>query len=123
MGSGLVQERVMNAISVGQSGTKYSDSVLTRISKGYQAARILTTAGSITANLQVSIDNANWYTPVDISGNTIGTICTALTVNTSTKGTYIEFSSVVAPYCRIMVVENNSAPTVVTIDLIFVESV
>ena len=123
MGIGIVQEKVMNAVSVGQAATVYSNSVLSRLSKGFSAARILTTAGSITCSIQTSINNVDFYDPVDNQGTALGVICSALTVNSTTKGTYIQFPTVLSEYIRIKVIENNSAPTVVTIDLLFAESV
>jgi hypothetical protein len=120
MGVGIVQETPMAAISVPQSGTKYSNSVLSRLSKGNAAALVISTAGSITITLQASLDNVNFYDVVDVSNNPVGYVFPALTVTT---GKWIQFSSVVAPYIRFKVVEGNVAPTVVTITFLFIESV
>jgi hypothetical protein len=120
MGVGIVQETPMAAISVPQSGTKSSSSVLNRLAKGYSAVIVSSTAGSITITEQASIDGVNFYDVVDTQGNTSGTVCTALTVTT---GTYIQFPPVMAPYIRFKVVEGGPGATVVTIILLFVESV
>jgi len=120
MGSGIAQEKVMNAVSGGQSATVYSSSVLNRLSKGYASVLVSSTAGSITISEQVSWDNVNFFDAVDTQGNALGSVYTALTVNT---GKYIVFAPVMAPYIRFKVIENNSAATVVTLIYLFVESV
>jgi hypothetical protein len=120
MGSGLVKERLANAKSVDKAATVYSVSVRSRLSKGYSAVLISSTAGSIAVSLQTSLDNVNFYDAVDTDGTAIGGVCSALTVTT---GTYIQFPSVVSDYVRFKIIEGNAAATVVTIDLLFVESV
>lgn len=110
------QEQLMTAEAVAQADTHYTSSIDFERCNGNATLLIVSTAGSITVTQQCSLDNSTWYDAVNTSGTAVGAVASALTVTT---GTYVVYSPVLAPYIRFKVVENNSAPTVVSIKLNF----
>ncbi len=103
--------------AVAQAATAYSETWDFVNAQGYTSVQIASTAGSITVTRQCSIDGTNFYDPVDINGNAMGQVVTAMTVGTK----YITYDPVPSPYVRFKVVEANSASTVVTITAVNLE--
>ena len=80
---------------------------------------VLTGTGTGTITQQCSMNDVNWYDPVNASGSAVGTVCTA---KAATTGTWISYSRVMSPYIRFKVVEaGGAATTTVTLTLIFQE--
>ena len=104
--------------AVGQAATVYTTSSIFRITTGYAAVFITSSAGSITVSQQCSMNTIDWYDPIDSSTNILGLVCTALTVTT---GTYIQFDPVISPYIRFKIIEGNVGATTVTIKLLLQE--
>lgn len=114
----LAQEVLSSAQAVSQAATAYSSSCKFSSCVGYAGMLLVSTAGSITVTQQCSIDNMNWYNPVDENNSAQGQVAATVTVTT---GRYIQFNPVIAPYIRFKIVEANSAATAVTITLLFQE--
>jgi len=113
--SSIGVELIMNAVAVGQAGTKYSSSLPFERCSGSAALLIKSTAGSITVSQQCSVDDVAWYDPIDAAGSAQGVILSAQGVTT---GIYVVFTPVLTSYIRYKVVEGNSAATVVTLELV-----
>lgn len=110
--SQLERIKVMDAKAC-SSNTYYSDSWSARKCTGSAALFIVSTAGTLAISQQCSLDNVNWYDPVDTAASALGVIKAAQTVTT---GTYVAFSPVLAEWMRIKVVES-TAPTTVSLTL------
>ena len=104
--------------AVGQAATVYSDAQPFHKCVGTAAIHLISTAGSVTITQQVSYDGTNFFDPVDAAGSAVGSVGAAITVTT---GKWISYSPVFAPYIRYKIVEQNSAPTVVTLRSIYQE--
>ena len=115
MSKHLAYDKVMDAISISQAATAYTDSLPYRSSTGNTAVLIVSSAGSITVTQQCSTDGINWYDPVNSANSALGAIAATMTVGSR----YVIPSLVVSPYIRLKVVENNSAATVVTVTFIY----
>ena len=115
MSKHLAYDKVMNAVTVAQAGTEYTDSLPYRSSTGNTAVLVTSSAGSITITQQCSTDNINWYDPVGPTGTGLGPVYTTMTVGTK----YIIPALVVSPFIRFKVVETNVAGTVVTLTFIY----
>lgn len=111
---------VGTAGAVGKNGTAYSVSKRFKYASGHATVLLITTAGSITVTQQCSLDDTNWYDPVDSDGNALGQVTAGQTVTT---GVYINYDPVLAPYMRFKVVEANVAATVVTLKPVYQEEV
>lgn len=107
----LLWEESGKSVSVSQNTTGYSDGFDTSMNNGFIAVLITSSAGSITVTQQCSVDNDNWYDPVDEDGTAIGAVVSSMTVGTK----YIQFSPVMAPFSRFKIVEGNVGATTVTI--------
>lgn len=103
--------------AVAQNGTSYSESFAAAQVKGYNAMLVTSSAGSITVTQQCSLDNTNWYDPVDGLGSAVGQVAAAMTASTK----YIQPDPVLAQYVRFKVVEGNVAATTVTIKVLTLE--
>lgn len=113
----LAQEPMCDALAVGQAATVYTDSKKFRSTTGYSVALIKSTAGSITVTFQLSLDDINWYDPVDKDNTALGEVAATMTVGSR----YAIFSPQPGQYIRFKIVEGNSAPTAVTITLLYTE--
>lgn len=111
---------VGTAGAVAQAATEYSTSTKFNFAStaGIACVFLTSTAGSVTVSQQVSLDNLNWYDPVDAASAGLGTVCTAQAVTT---GKYIYYNPVLSKHIRFKVVEGNTAPTVVTLKFVFQE--
>lgn len=110
------QETLMTAEAVAQADTHYSSSVDFDRCNGNASLSVISTAGTVTVTQQCSLDDITWYDPISPAGTALGTLCTA---KAATTGALISYSPVLTPYIRFKVVETNTAPTVVTLKLIF----
>jgi len=114
----LAREPLMVDVAVGQAATVYSNVTAFDRATGDCSIFLSSTAGVITVTQQCSFNREDWYDPIDSSGNKLGEVITAQTVTT---GLWISFTPVLAPYSRFKVVEANSAPTTVTLRLMYQE--
>ena len=105
--------KVMNQKAC-SSDTYYTDSWSFRKCTGSAAVIIISTAGTLAISQQCSMNNVDWYDPVDISATALGVVKAAQTVTT---GIYVVYTPVLAEWARFKVVES-TAPTTVTITLI-----
>lgn len=81
--------------------TVYTDSTNFQHARGYCGALItISNGGSYVITQQCSVDNENWYNPVDDDNTALGLVCTG--AHTSTCYKY--FSPVLAPFIRFKVV-------------------
>lgn len=112
------RQKVLDAVSVSQNTTAFTDAFEFNKCSGDASVLIATTAGSITVTQQVSFDKISWFDPVDDTAAALGTIAAALTVNT---GRWVAYSPVLAPYARFKIVEGNVAATTVTVTTLFQE--
>jgi hypothetical protein len=96
------------------NGTFYSDSWSFRKCTGSAAVIVISTAGTLAISQQCSIDNVNWYDPIDISATAKGIVKAAQTVTT---GVYVVYDPVLTEWARFKVVES-TASTSVTLILI-----
>lgn len=103
---------VANAQIVLNGATGYTDSCNIRFAQGFMAALVVLGAGSsVTITQQCSLDNINWYDPVDISGTQLGIVYTGLIASS-----YIYFSPILAVWMRFKIVAG--ADSVVTMTVI-----
>ena len=113
-------ETLMNAAAVTKAGTSYSSSMKFDRCTGTVCVFLVSTAGSITVTQQCSMDDSNWYDPVNAAASALGAVIATMTVTT---GKWISYSPVLSPYIRFKVVEGNVAATAVTLQLMFQEEV
>lgn len=113
----MVIEVVYPTTSVSQNATVYSNSIKFGSCVGYAGAVLVSTAGSITVTQQCSLNDRDWYDPVDENNAAQGQVAATMTVSTR----YIQFNPVLAPYIRFKIVEGNVAATSVTLTLFFQE--
>ena len=77
---------------------------------------------SVSENLaisqQCSIDDRNWYDPVNASAAALGSVAAA---QATTTGVYISYTPVIAPYIRYKIVAANTNDTVLDLKIIFRE--
>lgn len=102
---------VGTAGAVAKAKTEYSEVLDFTQSEGFNSVLIASTAGSITATVQGSMDGTNFYDMVDSDGNALGQVVAGMTVGTK----LINFGSLFSPYIRFKVVEGDVAATVVTL--------
>jgi len=108
------QAVIMELRAIGKAATDYSRSIPFDDCDGTACLRIVSTAGSITVTQQCSIDDVTFFDP-ETSAGAAGAVEDTITVTT---GRYLSFTPVMAPFTRFKVVEGNSAPTVVTLELV-----
>ena len=89
------------------TGTYTSSAIRVDRSNGYASLLVLTSAGSLDIDFQVSDDSTNWYTPVNTSGTSLGSINGAVTANS-----WIVFNPQVATYVRFIFILTGSNSTV-----------
>jgi hypothetical protein len=109
------KEKLMDAVAVAQQDTHYSNSRKFHDCDGTACLLISSTAGSITVTQRCSPDNKTWYDPETASG-AAGAVEDTITVTT---GRYLSFTPVLCDYIRFKVVEGNTAPTVVSLELAY----
>lgn len=117
MSRDIHRQTILNT-TVTQNTTVYTDSFKWDKCSGDASVLFSSSAGDVTVQQQCSIDNKNWFTPVNNAGTTVGTIATAVT---ATTGRYVSYSPVLSPYGRYAVTENNSANTDVVLHVVFQE--
>ena len=102
--------------TITNGSTAYSNSVLFENAEGYCVwlFSLESASGNLTVTQQCSIDNTNWFDPVDKAGTALGAIATAVTASA-----YIQFSPVPAPFIRLKYVAG--AATTFTSKLLSVE--
>lgn len=110
---------LMNAVSVAQAATAYSDVMDFTRSTGEVAVLLKSTAGNISVSQQCSINGQDWYDPANSGGATVGWVSLQ---QAATTGTWRVYTPVLGTKIRFKVVENNTAPTVVTLIIIFQEA-
>lgn len=105
---------VSNAQALSNGVNAFSNSVQMKTWGGFAAVEVKTNTATVTISQQCSVDNINWYDPVDQTGTALGLIATALA---TTK--YIEFSPVVTIWVRLKYVPTGSGS--ITVNLVVVE--
>lgn len=113
--SNLIKTVLSNAQAITRAAIAYSDSIDFSSCEGDIALLIASTAGSVTITQQCSVDNSNFYDPVDKDGTALGAVVSALTVTT---GKYVAVSPVIAPYIRYKIVEGDVGATALTLTLV-----
>jgi len=113
----LLSRKRLGVDIAADGNTTYTSSMDFWRCQGDATVFISSTAGRITITQQVSIDDVNWYSPIDTAAAPLGTVATLLTVTT---GTYVSYSPILAPFIRFKIVENLAA-TVVNLIFIFRE--
>lgn len=108
--------KLMDVQAAAKAATVYSSSIRFDACAGDATIFLVSTAGSITVTQQCSLDDSNWYDPVNASGSAVGSVASAFTVS---AGTYITYTVVLAPYVRFKVVEGDVAATDVSLKLIY----
>lgn len=117
MGKSMLGDiKLMNVQAVAKAATGYSSSIRFDACAGDATVFLVSTAGSITVTQQCSLDDSNWYDPVNASGSAVGSVAATFTVST---GTYIIYTVVLTPYIRFKVVEGDVAATDVSLNLIY----
>lgn len=115
---------VGTAGAVAQAATEYSEKCSFRRLFGTTSdlvacMHVVSTAGTITVTQQCSLNGDDWFDPVDSAGSNIGEVISGQGVTT---GRWVSFEPVLTRWIRFKVVEDNSAATTVTLELIFKES-
>lgn len=105
-----------DADTLARQGTEYTGSIKFDSCAGDVTVLIISTAGQIDVTQQCSLDNENWYDPVDTSEVATGIVASNLTV---TAGKYISYTVILSPYIRFKIVEDDVAETIVTLKLIY----
>ena len=117
----LAREVLATAKAYVQTTPFYTNSVAFDKCQG-NATVLLIVTGSSTSSLavtqQCSLDNVNWYDPVDATATATGAVATAQAVTT---GLYISYSPVLTPYIRFKGVQTNNITGTMTLTLIFRE--
>jgi len=98
----LIQPRISGVLVdstalTAAGGVKYTDDISTKQIDGYASLLAVLAGGSpsITIDIQVSVDENNWYSPYDSSGNDVSNIVTALTASR-----YMAINIQLAPFIR-----------------------
>lgn len=113
----LSRTPLCTSTEVGLGATVYSDSINFSKCQGEATVWLSSTAGRITVTQQCSINDVDWYDPVDTAAAALGAVASLVTVTT---GRYVSYTPVIAPFIRYKIVENLAA-TVVNLILIFRE--
>jgi len=109
---GALEYLLCDSKSVLNGVTAYTDSCNIRFAQGYMATLIVLGGGSsVTITQQCSLDNTNWYDPIDIVGTPLGIVYTTLLASS-----YIYFSPILAVWMRFKIVAG--ADSVVTMKII-----
>ena len=117
---GLKQKVLALVLAVTKAGTFYTSSFPFHDLNGGAALFLISTAGSITVTQQCSLNDSDWYDPLDASGAAVGSVAAAVTVTT---GRWVSYSPVFAPYVRFKIVEGNVAATNVSMQLLYQEEI
>ena len=106
--------------TLGASETHYTSSMkFSRCTGEICVFIVLTGSGTGTITQQCSMNDVDWYDPVNASGSALGTVCTA---NAATTGTWISCSPVMSNHIRFKVVEAGGVnTTIASVTLIFQE--
>lgn len=105
---------ISTAQTITSGQTAFSNSVQMKVWGGFAALEVKTLTGTVTISQQCSVDNVNWYDPVDKTGAALGVVATALATSA-----YIEFDPVVTIYVRLKYVCTGSGA--ITANLVVVE--
>ena len=103
----------MDTETVAASATVYSASRKFHDCAGDAILYIVSTAGTLAISQQCSLNDVDWYDPVNTSDSALGVVKAAQTVTT---GVYVVFTPVISKYIRFKVIES-TAETVVTLTL------
>lgn len=109
MASILVTQTLMSEKSVAASATVYTDSVAFDRCVGDACVLVISTAGTLAITQQCSLDNVDFYSPVNATPGAVGSVAPSQTVTT---GTYISYTPIQAEYIRYKIVESTAATTV-----------
>ncbi len=91
--------------------TDYTDSCNIRFAQGHMSALIvLAAASNVTITQQCSLNDSDWYDPVDINGTALGVVYAALT-----SSAYIEFSPIPAVWMRFKIVAAANSTITMTV--------
>jgi hypothetical protein len=116
--SQVTYKTLMDAKAITKNTTQYTDSYDFHQCAGDAALKIIITssgAPTFTISQQCSLDDVNWYNPVNEAG-ALGGIWTA---HLKTAGAYVSFTPVMADFIRFKVTETgNVVNGTVTITLI-----
>jgi hypothetical protein len=110
--SQITQRKLMDAVTV-DGATTYSSSRKFHNCAGDATLHIISTAGTLAISQQCSMNDVDWYDPVNTSDSALGVVKAAQTVTT---GVYVVFTPVISKFVRFKVVES-SASTDVTLTL------
>ena len=117
--SQVTQELLMDAVDLAQHDTHYSESRKFHACTGSSAIFLSLASGgaaTVTVTQQCSMNNVDWYDPVDTTGTALGGVIAAQAVTT---GVYIAFTPVLTEYIRFKVHEDNTAACTVTLKLYY----
>ena len=117
----LAQEVLYNAKAFGQTTPVYSDSIRFDKCQGNATVILIVTAtstSSLAITQQCSIDNVNWYDPVDSGGTATGALVSSQVVTT---GKYVSYSPVLTLFIRFKAIQTNNVTGTITMTLIFRE--
>ena len=117
----LAREVLATAKAYVQTTPFYTNSVAFDKCQGNATVLLIVTASagsSLALTQQCSLDDKNWYDPVDATGTATGALATA---QAATTGLYISYSPVLTPFIRFKGVQTNAITGTVTLTLIFRE--
>lgn len=103
----------MDEETVAASATVYSTSIPFHNCAGDATLFIVSTAGTLAISQQCSVNDVDWYDPVNTSDSALGVVKAAQTVST---GVYVVFTPVLSKFIRFKLIES-SAETVVSLTL------
>jgi len=115
MSRSMISKEVLATALAADDGTVYSNSRVFHDCDGTACLKIISTAGSITITQQCSLDDVTFYDPEDADG-AVGAVEDTIT---ATAGRYLSFTPVLAPFIRFKIVENGTAETAVTLELVY----
>ena len=116
----LIKNRLMSVESISNGNTNYSTSVRTkRRGVDYSGGLLIsftnfTSSTAVNITQQCSLDNTNFYTPVNRTGSSVG-----LMGNGVATSSYLQVTPIPAEYTRFAVTA--SGDTIVTLDFLSVE--
>lgn len=100
---------LMKSYAIGSGATVNSAAIQQNDNSGY-GALVVTITGNVAISLQVSNDNATWYTPYTTSGTTLTSVGPIVSALTSTR--WIVITPQLAQYIRFVFVDSGSGSTV-----------
>lgn len=106
--SQITRELLMDAVTI-DGATDYSESRPFHNCAGDAVLFIVSTAGTLAISQQCSMNNVDWYDPVNTSDSALGVVKSAQTVTT---GVYVIFTPVISKFIRFKVTESTAAAVV-----------